>query len=454
MSAVEELLVAWRASRDPAIADRIDALSRGTALPGKTQAVRVAAWTALAEKGERIPDLLATPWPKTIAVLAPMVRLLAALPDDPRIAMAFARLLPLVPLWQGDETLALVAKRLAELRDARTLPVLVANLSRNEMANVSREPLEVLRALPRYVPPDGSALLAAIYADPDDLGARQVYADWLTERGDPRGDFMTRQLAGAPVPAAVLEQHAMQWAEPIGGHFHSWHYEHGFFAGGSMSTLPTSFEHPAWQLVRVLRTSEPQAVLAQLPRLRRMDVVNAVELTGNLEELAVISGWEMRLPSFAGLPKLRSLALSQAQTYDLHWYRDAPVIARLRHLAVSGGRRTPEVVAVLAETGGALRELEVATYAFPLYEAPGWHLSLRREAAPAAWSALHVRWVGGGVRQYVMPLFADLVGRIPATLREIVVEGRVPKLAPDEIAAIDAAIARHPGARVTVPWRR
>jgi uncharacterized protein (TIGR02996 family) len=39
-------------------------------------------------------------------------------------------------------------------------------------------------------------LLAAIRADPDDDGARMVYADWLLERGDPYGELISAGLAG------------------------------------------------------------------------------------------------------------------------------------------------------------------------------------------------------------------------------------------------------------------
>lgn len=37
-------------------------------------------------------------------------------------------------------------------------------------------------------------LLQEVLADPRDLDARRVYADWLIERGDPRGDFISQQL--------------------------------------------------------------------------------------------------------------------------------------------------------------------------------------------------------------------------------------------------------------------
>jgi uncharacterized protein (TIGR02996 family) len=42
-----------------------------------------------------------------------------------------------------------------------------------------------------------NAMLAAIVAAPDDDAPRLVYADWLTERGDPRGEFIQVQIARA-----------------------------------------------------------------------------------------------------------------------------------------------------------------------------------------------------------------------------------------------------------------
>jgi uncharacterized protein (TIGR02996 family) len=41
---------------------------------------------------------------------------------------------------------------------------------------------------------------AAIIADTDDVGAYTVYADWLLERGDPRGELITVQLARETAP--------------------------------------------------------------------------------------------------------------------------------------------------------------------------------------------------------------------------------------------------------------
>lgn len=75
------------------------------------------------------------------------------------------------------------------------------------------------------------ALLAAIYAAPDDDSPRMVFADALTERGDPRGEFINLQLARARGPVsdeAVRREYALRakrwvaatWGLPLsqGGH--------------------------------------------------------------------------------------------------------------------------------------------------------------------------------------------------------------------------------------------
>jgi len=67
---------------------------------------------------------------------------------------------------------------------------------------------------------DESALLAAIYAAPDDDRPRLVYADWLQERGDRRGELIALQygrLRRSPTTMArkrerwILKKHARAW---------------------------------------------------------------------------------------------------------------------------------------------------------------------------------------------------------------------------------------------------
>jgi uncharacterized protein (TIGR02996 family) len=84
------------------------------------------------------------------------------------------------------------------------------------------------------------ALLAAIYADPADDGARQVYADVLTERGDPRGMFITMQLARSgreptgkemTEEMKILRKHARAWLGDVAPVLGSFSYALGVVPG-------------------------------------------------------------------------------------------------------------------------------------------------------------------------------------------------------------------------------
>jgi uncharacterized protein (TIGR02996 family) len=48
---------------------------------------------------------------------------------------------------------------------------------------------------------DDEPFLRAILATPEDMATRLIYADWLEERGDPRGEYLClgAQLAALPV---------------------------------------------------------------------------------------------------------------------------------------------------------------------------------------------------------------------------------------------------------------
>jgi uncharacterized protein (TIGR02996 family) len=87
------------------------------------------------------------------------------------------------------------------------------------------------------------ALLAAVVAQPHEDGPRLVYADWLAERGDPRGEFISLQCAlerstkrSPPSPElterarALLAAHRATWEPKLGPDF-SWHFHRGFVWG-------------------------------------------------------------------------------------------------------------------------------------------------------------------------------------------------------------------------------
>lgn len=70
-----------------------------------------------------------------------------------------------------------------------------------------------------------TALLAAITRAPDDDAPRLIYADWLQQRGDPRGEWIAVQCALARAPGApgllarqtkLARQHEERWLAELG----------------------------------------------------------------------------------------------------------------------------------------------------------------------------------------------------------------------------------------------
>lgn len=57
---------------------------------------------------------------------------------------------------------------------------------------------------------DDRAFLAAVMANPRDRLLRLVYADWLDERGDPRGEFLRIQCLLEELPAGADERRQLQ----------------------------------------------------------------------------------------------------------------------------------------------------------------------------------------------------------------------------------------------------
>lgn len=88
---------------------------------------------------------------------------------------------------------------------------------------------------------DEEAFLPSILADPDDNTPRLIFADWLEEHGDPRGEFIRLQcaLADANLEARertrllvreqeLLAGHETEWAKPLHGLASSWGFRRGF----------------------------------------------------------------------------------------------------------------------------------------------------------------------------------------------------------------------------------
>lgn len=247
-SAFRAALSAWRSLRDPRLGAMVEHLGRqlrGAPLKGDLHK----AWLArAAEAGPHDLEVLLEAlgkqiddgggwWPirpteQRFARLLERMRALVELPDDPRTASALTALVrraPFSPGWQGNLAAVYgpILALLARLRDPRSREALVGLHARpiHRVASIREyftEALsQTLATMPVVAPVDDAVraridaiaerwgvpaeapvdegsedeLLAAIYADPDDDGLREVWADWLLERKDPRGEFVALQFA-------------------------------------------------------------------------------------------------------------------------------------------------------------------------------------------------------------------------------------------------------------------
>jgi uncharacterized protein (TIGR02996 family) len=120
-----------------------------------------------------------------------------------------------------------------------------------------------------------TALLEAIYAAPDEDAPRLVYADWLQEEGDPRGEFIALQFArltGTPTAKALqrerslLARHRRKWTGKLWDAVYQSHELR--FARGFVDDVRLNFRgrdprrlagHPGWSTLRTMRGSDPWA---------------------------------------------------------------------------------------------------------------------------------------------------------------------------------------------------
>ena len=245
----------WEERRDPAIADAIDRVSaraRAAFTPpaARTNVAFQKAWLELAAASDPVgaawlAETLVAKIPRSDGddIFVARLQALRAAKPDPRLARALLALsIDDVNLarWQFDE----VEETIARLGDGRTRAAIEALIAAGEGEEwQERGTLDKLAAV-RPVPPserarwaalasdavaavtagDPKALLDAVYAAPDDDGARAVLADCLQSAGDPRGELIAIQLAEAEGHAspeatkradALVKEHKREWLGPF-----------------------------------------------------------------------------------------------------------------------------------------------------------------------------------------------------------------------------------------------
>lgn len=263
---LDALLLAWRANRQPRIADLIDRISeplvkaagkvKGSSMPERTKQCLALCKT---KNAVALGQVLATEWPGTWQPALPLLEAVLDLPDDPRVAAHFAKQVDATryDTWTSKTYWKPLFRRLAKLGDVRQLALLEQQLLRakgeyyardmrpmeeavvatlkavkvkplskvdDELINALEAPFAVAAAGKKQQGKSGEALLAAVWANPSDLAARAVYGDWLLEQSDPRGELISLQ-SNAPTPKSdarirsLIKKHWKTWLGPIADWF-------------------------------------------------------------------------------------------------------------------------------------------------------------------------------------------------------------------------------------------
>jgi len=242
----------------------------------------------------------------------------------PRLESADARITasvaPSMAAWLRSE--------LAKLRDALKHKVVHGPPSPilAEIANALAAREAAAAAHPRA---DLDALLADVYADPDDDGARLVYADALLERGDPRGELITLQcrLAREPeLPGArelrrriseLVDSYGKQWLGELAPVVRAgYRFERGFLAVcrvdiARADRVRAVVGHPAWSTVRDFGGSTPIALHPIMRSLRTLafdagDAAHREKLPDAWRDLLVTTTRRLHELRYAGVTATRS----------------------------------------------------------------------------------------------------------------------------------------------------
>jgi uncharacterized protein (TIGR02996 family) len=239
---------------------------------------------------------------------------------------------------------------------------------------------------------DASGFLQAIHDDPDNDDLRLVFADWLEERGNPRGELMRLQVWRGPAAPARGERtqrvrelqarHGREWLGPLHSRLRDWSAVGGLFRvdldlhdyWAALDAVP--LDDPRWLWVDGVKLRAGSlGARAALRRLELPPLAVGLDLSGNhlhidaagtladsrrltpLRHLALgfNSLGDCSVPVLAAspyLPRLASLDLSRngLTAAAVTALSGSPYLAELRHLALAGNALGPEGASRLAQS--------------------------------------------------------------------------------------------------------
>ncbi len=219
------------------------------------------------------------------------------------------------------------------------------------------------------------AFLEMIRRQPGSRIHRLPYADWLTDQGDPRGEFIYLQVQAQRLPrdsprrldlearaSDLLLVHESAWLGPLLGAIANWEWRGGLLNWVTVTTevFLANAEHwlPASPVLGVhLRKARPH--IRSLARCKQLAHLSGLYLGGNDltdDDLEVL----LRSPH---LRRIRSLYLHSnvLRQRGVEVLASTPNLPRLRELSLGNNHLGDEAVAVLADSPhlGRLRHLNL-----------------------------------------------------------------------------------------------
>jgi uncharacterized protein (TIGR02996 family) len=187
---------------------------------------------------------------------------------------------------------------------------------------------------------DSVAFHRLIAAAPDDDAPRLVYADWLEERGDPRGTFVRVQCALARLPSEhprrreleqvedeLFQTHGAAWAHGVAGRVSGYKFRRGFIdeitlrAEAFLENAPILLRQGTIRTVHLLNAVGHVGALARslyLTRIRALDLCgnqlwdNAAQLLARSPAVRGVTSLDL---SFNSLSSVGVQALAAAKSW-------------------------------------------------------------------------------------------------------------------------------------------
>jgi uncharacterized protein (TIGR02996 family) len=200
-----------------------------------------------------------------------------------------------------------------------------------------------------------AAFLQAICEAPDDDGLRLIFADWLEEHDDPRGEFIRLQCALARLTGddprqaplrrrerELLARHENEWAGPLADRVAGWEFRRGFVE--KVVLTPGAFLDAGAELFRLAPVQHVHLYRCNHISAEEVDALAHCPLLARLRTLRLNSDRGIRDDSAGTLADCPALANLTCLDLRHNWIRnegarrlaDSPHLHRLQHLRLGG----------------------------------------------------------------------------------------------------------------------